>query len=179
MNEIIFRYLHGLAVGSAWFQPLVIFASVYLGWVMMGLILFIFARRAREKPAVLSEFWFAVGTATGAWLIAQVIKWLSPAARPFVALSDIVPLIKVSDSSAFPSGHAAFFFALGIAVYSLDRRLGQWLIAGAALISAARVMAGVHWPSDILAGLVLALVVSQLVLFFVRLFQSGFARRAS
>jgi undecaprenyl-diphosphatase len=61
---------------------------------------------------------------------------------------------------SFPSGHAAFFFALATAVTLFNkkvhpersRRTGIWLFVGAFLISLARIYAGVHYPSDILAG---------------------------
>lgn len=179
MNELIFRYLNGLTGQSAIFDRVAVFAAAYLGWLLVALMIITFARRSRNERSAARELTFVISAAASAWFAGFLIKWFWPVARPFAALSDIVPLIEVSDSSAFPSGHAAFFFALGIAAYGVDRRLGQWLIAGAALISAARVAAGVHWPSDILAGLVLALIASHLVLFFVRLFNPGFGRRNS
>jgi len=178
MNEIIFRYLYTLTAESVWLGPVVIFVSVYLGWLMMGLVLIIFARR-REKSETLPELFFAGGTAAGAWLAAQVIKLVWPVARPFVKLADLTPFITVSDQSSFPSGHATFFFALALAVYAVDQKLGQWLIAGAVAIGLARVMAGVHWPLDILGGMTVAIFTVPLVLFFIRLFKPGFGRRGA
>ncbi|MBI2100802.1 MAG: phosphatase PAP2 family protein [Candidatus Vogelbacteria bacterium] len=176
MNELIFRYLYTLATESVWLKPVVIFVGVYLGWLILGWLSVIFIRRFREKPEALSQLFFAGGTAAGAWLAAQVIKLIWPIARPFVKLADITPLITVGDQGSFPSGHATFFFALALAVYAVDQRLGKWLMAGAAAISLARVIAGVHWPADILGGLVLAVFVVPLALFFTRLFQPDFGR---
>ncbi len=151
MNEIFFRYLYDLTVGSAWLKPLVVFASVYLGWLLLGVVIIVFSsRRWRDELA------FVISAAVSAWLVGFLIKWLWPVARPFVKLSEVLPLISVSDAGAFPSGHATFFFALALAVYALDQKLGQWLIAGAVIIGLARIMAGVHWPGDILGGFVLA-----------------------
>ncbi|MBI2097724.1 MAG: phosphatase PAP2 family protein [Candidatus Vogelbacteria bacterium] len=179
MNELIFRYLYGLTGQSAFFGRVVVFSAAYFGWLLLALVIIVFARRSRDHPSAGRELFFIISAAAGAWLTAQVIKLVWPVARPFVKLADITPLITVSDQGSFPSGHATFFFALGIAAYSVDRRLGRWLIAAAAAVSLARVMSGVHWPSDILGGLVLALVAPYLILFFARLFNPGFGRRDS
>lgn len=176
MNEIIFRFLYGLAAANVWFKVFTIFAGVYLGWSLLVLVILIFAGRSRDQTAAGRELFFVVSAAAGAWLTSFLIKWLWPVARPFVVLQDVVPLIKVSDAGAFPSGHATFFFALAIAAYSVDRRLGRWLIAAAAVIGLARVAAGVHWPFDILGGMTVAIFIVPLVLFFIRLFKPGFGR---
>ena len=41
---------------------------------------------------------------------------------------------------------------------SIDKKRGWIYLAGAALIGLARVAAGVHWPSDILAGAIVGLI---------------------
>jgi membrane-associated phospholipid phosphatase len=56
---------------------------------------------------------------------------------------------------SFPSGHAAAAFALaGIWIMSLRGRLLRLgLLALATLVALSRVMVGVHWPVDILGGM--------------------------
>ncbi len=178
MNELILRYLYNLTAGRVWLESSVIFSSVYLGWSMAVLVLIIFLRRQREHPEAPTELIFAASAASGAWLAARLIKWWWLTSRPFVRLADITPLFNPGDSNSFPSGHAAFFFALALAVYAVDQKFGQWLIAGATIISLARVMAGVHWPLDILGGLALAIFVVPLALFIARSVDPGFGRRA-
>jgi membrane-associated phospholipid phosphatase len=59
--------------------------------------------------------------------------------------------------SAFPSGHAATMalFA-GVWALSAHRRVVSWLALGlAVLVAVSRMAVGVHWPSDVLAGLAL------------------------
>lgn len=56
---------------------------------------------------------------------------------------------------SFPSGHAAFYFALAFAVYLYHKKAGAFFLTGAALISISRVAGGIHYPSDILAGAIL------------------------
>jgi undecaprenyl-diphosphatase len=87
-------------------------------------------------------------------------------ARPPVSLH----LVPESDAS-FPSGHAtdsaAVFIAIAVvlAVFVFRRPLAQLLsvVAGASLagaIGTSRLILGVHWPSDVLAGLALGVGIS-------------------
>lgn len=56
---------------------------------------------------------------------------------------------------AFPSDHAALFFALAVGLFAWSRRAGLAGLLMAGLFSAARVVVGFHYPSDMLAGAVM------------------------
>ena len=96
----------------------------------------------------------------------ELIRFFYHRPRPFSALYEIHPLF-LDGNWSFPSGHAAFFFAMAAAAYSYDKKLGAWLFASAVLISAARVAAGVHYPSDILGGAIIGISVALAVVRFV------------
>jgi undecaprenyl-diphosphatase len=112
---------------------------------------FVFTRKPRW-PA------FLTGTVAGAFLLFNVLKALVDRPRPTIG-----PVMHVGGSS-FPSGHAtvsaAFFLALA---YVVTRRLGWvpsvWVWAAAVVVPLAvafsRVYLGVHWPTDVVAGLML------------------------
>lgn len=72
--------------------------------------------------------------------------------RPFEQCADIRACVAVPDAFSFPSGHTlhavAFALLLGTAYPALAAPL--WALAG--LIGAARVVLGVHYPSDVLVG---------------------------
>jgi undecaprenyl-diphosphatase len=60
---------------------------------------------------------------------------------------------------SFPSDHATAAFGVALATWAfLDRRWGGVLFAAAVLIGFARVYVGVHYPVDILGGLLAAFV---------------------
>jgi undecaprenyl-diphosphatase len=81
--------------------------------------------------------------------------------RPFAATDVNLLFYRPSDSS-FPSNPAAVGFVFAALTWREHRRLG-WLMAGLALLfSLARVYSGVHDPSDVVAGLLFALVAAQL-----------------
>ncbi|MDD0973225.1 bifunctional DedA family/phosphatase PAP2 family protein [Pseudomonas fontis] len=120
-----------------------------LGGVLTGLLLL-----ARQwRPAI-----FAGSALIGTALANGSLKWLFARARPEV-LSD--PLTTYS----MPSGHssAAFAFFLVLAILAgrgqPPRMRLTWVILGcipAAAIALSRVYLGAHWPTDVLAGAMLA-----------------------
>ena len=113
---------------------------------------------------------FACGVTLGAALINQSMKHVFARARPEV-LSD--PLLTYS----MPSGHASASFALFMTLAVLAGR-GQpvrlrltWLLLGAipaTSIAMSRVYLGVHWPTDVLAGMLLAFFACAASLAFVQ-----------
>ncbi len=64
---------------------------------------------------------------------------------------------------SFPSGHAAFFFALSTAVYFYNKKWGVFFFIASSLLSIGRIMGGVHYPSDILGGAIIGVLCAYLV----------------
>lgn len=107
-------------------------------------------------------------TATFVGLVARfvftpVVRFFIPRDRPFVAHADIVKLFNREDAPSFPSGHAAFFFAVAFSLWLTNRRWGAAFFVGATLVSLGRVAAGVHYPTDILGGAAVGLAAAWLV----------------
>ena len=105
-------------------------------------------------------------TATVPLLLAVVtavevaLKLTVPQAPPPEELSRsvaLVPFVHVPFAGAFPSGHVA-----RIAFLAAVARVPAWLAVGAvALMMVTRVYLADHWPSDVLGGLLLGLLVAQ------------------
>lgn len=75
--------------------------------------------------------------------------------RPCHRIDNFQAAIKPSDTFSFPSGHAAgaFVFAMLVAEFYPSLLLPGLMLAG--LVGGARVMLGVHYPTDIAAGALL------------------------
>jgi undecaprenyl-diphosphatase len=123
--------------------------QVVLGGLLTGLLLVL-----RQWRAAI----FACSTLVLTGLGNGASKWLLARARPDVLLDPL-------GSYSLPSGHssAAFAFFMTLAVLAgrgQPRRLRlTWLLLGvmpALCIAMSRVYLGVHWPTDILAGAMLA-----------------------
>ncbi len=86
-----------------------------------------------------------------------------PIDRPFVA-QGFTPLITHGTGPSFPSGHATFFFTVATVIFlQMSGRWGIIAYIAALLIGFGRVFAGVHYPIDIVGGLVIGMVVPVLV----------------
>ncbi|MGO8970796.1 MAG: phosphatase PAP2 family protein, partial [Myxococcaceae bacterium] len=83
-----------------------------------------------------------------------------------------------TNSGALPSLHAANWFAAVTPVAVAAPAAAPVLFALAALAGLSRVVAGVHWPSDVLVGALLGVAMGLLATALLRLLTRWRARRA-
>lgn len=156
----LFQQINGLVGLSPILDWLGIFLASYLQYVV-GVALLIFWFWGKSGEERIKNLW-AAGVALGAitlsrLVLTEIIRWFWFRPRPFIGYT-VNSLLAHENTGSFPSGHAAFFFALAAVVYFFgQRRAGQWVFAAAILISLARVYVGVHYPLDILAGALVGL----------------------
>lgn len=110
-------------------------------------------RRRRNAAAI----WFLLTVGLGVTLVNNGLKLLIMRERP------PVEHLVGSAGSSFPSGHAAAAAACWMAIALVAggwfrRPVRPWLAVGAAvlagLVAASRALLGVHWVTDVVAGLV-------------------------
>lgn len=171
MDQAIVHYLNQVAAASPPLSGAVIFFAQYLPYLVAALFaLFVIFRVLPQR-----EKWLLLGAGFGAGALArgavELIRVFVERPRPFVTDETIVALLNET-SYSFPSGHAAFFFALSTVVYLHARQgglarssfaeqklLGWWFFIASALIGLARIAAGAHYPTDVLAGALLGIAV--------------------
>jgi membrane-associated phospholipid phosphatase len=82
--------------------------------------------------------------------------------RPRPVLADLPPLGGAPSSLSFPSAHATSSFAVATAMVRVDPAMGG-AFAVAILISLGRPYLGMHYPSDVLAGAFLGVLLGLIV----------------
>jgi undecaprenyl-diphosphatase len=160
LDLYLFQQINNFAGRYICLDTLAIFFAQYLEYILLlCLILFLVKNFKKYYQMVLEAFFGAV---LAKEIFVDIIRQLFPRARPFVE-DQIYSLIEHAVTPAFPSAHAAFYFAIGTIVYLHDKKVGLLFLSGAFLISIARVFSGVHWPSDILAGAAIGIFSSLIV----------------
>src|SRR5256884_1482632 len=94
----------------------------------------------------------ALGSAALALLVNQLIGKVWHRQRPFASHPSAHVWGSRSHDPSFPSDHASAAFGIAFAVFLFDRAAGALFLAAAVAIAAGRVLVGVHYPADVVAG---------------------------
>lgn len=91
-----------------------------------------------------------------------IIKNIIQRPRPFQVDTSVIPLIHPREYS-FPSGHTSSSFAAATILFLYNPKAGGFAFLVAGLIAFSRMYFFVHFPTDILGGIVLGVFCSILV----------------
>lgn len=120
---------------------------------------------AMREAAVIPGFFFAAIGASG--LVVDLLKVIVGRTRPKLLFAtgtyDFGWFGLRADDWSFPSGHAATAAALMAALWCLWPRPLWLYVFGAALVAASRVVTGAHYLSDVVAGAVIAVLVTRAI----------------
>jgi len=98
-------------------------------------------------------------------LIAQALKKTVTRERPKDVLTDINTFKIPLDRYSFPSGHTTAVFAIATTVSLYMPVLAIFILPLALLVGLSRIYLGVHYPSDVIVGMAIA-VATSMVFFY-------------
>ena len=160
IDQSVLLALYHLAVSSPLFSLFAIVIAQWLPYVAFGFFVVYELFNADIDRGVFHAFRFSFFPILVAWTITLLVKFFVNAPRPFVGDLDIAPLVFVPGLfDSFPSAHATVMGALFGAIFALRLRFWKWYGVIAILVALGRVAVGVHWPHDVLVGLLFGLLV--------------------
>lgn len=120
-------------------------------------------RQSGYKAFVRAVFAVVVAMAIG-----FLIEGMTGRTRPFLAHGDIInELGSIPGNSSMPSMHTltVIAFTVALSLQKPTRKLGFWLLPLALLVGLGRVMAGLHYPSDVIMGAVVGVFAAFLLVY--------------
>lgn len=152
----IFQAINNLASQWAFVDALAVFFAKYFGYVLVGMVIILFWKKWQRI------FWAFLSAILAGFGVVELIRFFWSRPRPFVE-NNVNLLIEAADKPSFPSGHAAFFFALSFVVYQYNKKAGLFFFLASCLIAISRVFVGIHWPTDIIGGAIIGIIVGWLI----------------
>ena len=131
--RFVFRLASRLGDGVIWY-------------VLVGVLPLLYGRAA-VRPAITMAITGITGLLIYKWLKVTLLR-----ERPFIRHPGITLAMPPLDRYSFPSGHTLHAVAFTWQAVAHFPTLGWVLIPLASLIAASRVVLGLHYPSDVLAG---------------------------
>jgi undecaprenyl-diphosphatase len=125
-------------------------------WIPVIAVMLLIGNRNTKLLAVELCVLFVVGIAAG-----EALKIVVFRPRPFVDIPSIVTRVPTDTDSSFPSGHA-LIVSIGAAFSLLKLRNRPAIVLfvlEAAVVSYSRVYVGVHYPLDVVAGVLLGFAI--------------------
>lgn len=160
LAEIEFAILNALQAIRFEFLDKLMVAITTLGnegiiWIIIGVAMLFFKKYRRTGVAVLLGLIF--GLVLGNWTIKNIVARPRPC-----ALAEIELIIPYPSEYSFPSGHTLSSFIAATCVYLRNKKFGVWAYVLASLIALSRLYLYVHFPTDIIGGILLGIALAHL-----------------
>lgn len=132
-------------------------------WILCAVVLLAIPKTRKTGYAAVLSLIFGVIVTN------LLLKNIVARPRPFAEIEALIPLIAKPTDFSFPSGHTTASFAVALVMLRmLPKKIGIPAVVLAALVAFSRLYLGVHYPTDVLAGFMVALVGSSLAVWVIR-----------
>ena len=124
-------------------------------WIALTLLLLII-------PKTRKVGWMMMTALLGTLLVNNIIlKNLVARTRPYEVIAGLTYLVPKPGEYSFPSGHAGSSFSVACVMFrQLPKKYGVPALILAILIALSRLYVGVHYPSDVLFGIISGIAIS-------------------
>ena len=153
-------------------------------WILMALLcLTVLPKKYRKigftiAAALIFSLIFCNGIMKNLW---QRPRCISENGQYMVISNEFENLYNIFNSISdfsFPSGHTSASFAAALAIFMWRKKEGIWAIVLAALIAISRLYLTVHYPTDVLASLILGSLYGIIAYYIVKALMKKFPKFA-
>ena len=124
-------------------------------WILCTILLLLFKKTRKIG------FMCAIALLASLVLNNLILKNLIARARPYDMIQGLKILVEAPTDFSFPSGHTASSFAAATVLFlTLPKKYGIPALVLAALMGFSRLYIGVHYPTDVLAGLISGVLIA-------------------
>lgn len=134
-------------------------------WILIGVTLLFWKQTRRTGAVVLLSMLLCLIFCNG------ILKNVIARPRPCWRKPELAMLIGIPGDYSFPSGHSASSFAAAVCLCFKSRQGGLAALLLAAIIAASRMYFYVHYPTDILAGILLGILMAFLAEWMMRVLE--------
>ncbi len=160
LNYELLKAINDLAGKSSVVDAIMIFATNYAVpvFAIVLLMMWFFGKEYMKKTVVYSALSGVLGI-----LINVLISKIYFEPRPFVTHDDLNVLVDHARDASFPSDHTTGAIALAFAIALRNKRIGIVMMVFALITGFSRMYVGNHYPSDVVVGIVIGLLVAYTV----------------
>lgn len=154
INQDLFFKIHNISNQNSFLDGLMIFGADYLIFLCFLVTIYLAVKKnvAEKKALLLILLSFGVG-----FVLVKTIGALIYEPRPYVTYN-LTALSSFAPNDSFPSDHITIMTILASAYSYYKSKYTVFFIVALIIIGFSRIYVGVHYPGDILGGIIFGLV---------------------
>lgn len=146
------------AVCDVFFAGITHLGDAGIFWIVLTIVLLCFKQTRRAGI-------FSACALLGSLIVNNILlKNIFGRVRPYEVVTGLQCIVAPAVDASFPSGHTGASFASAVSMYDqLPKKYVMLLMILAALIAFSRLYVGIHYPTDVLGGLVTGIGIGLIV----------------
>ncbi len=158
IDNTIFLFLNGITGKYFFLDSLFFFFASATPFLVIIFLVFLFINNRKKNGLFVAKSLFAGFFSK--YAVVEPLRHFFPRIRPFQVLEEVNLILPYKESFSMPSGHTSFLFAVSVIIYFHNKKAGVAMLVVSFVSVFSRVVSGVHYPLDVVAGALIGLIVA-------------------